>query len=124
MRLILKFIKLDKIAVRLVESDSVCDMLSMIYAASLCAKKLYVSAEKSVEKKLSDKSIIYENTDDFIKQISGFSRIRYSSKNSVENGVYDAAAKTGIYVATAPVLGFGRLELLHYLQEQTIVINN
>ena len=67
---------------------------------------------------------IYENADDFIKQISGFSRIRYASKKSVENGVYDTAAKTGIYVATAPVLGFGRLELLHYLQEQTIVINN
>ena len=121
---ILKFIKLDRIAVRLVESDSVCDMLSMIYAASLCSNKVYVSAEKSVEKKLVDKSVIYENADDFIKQISGFSRIRYASKSSVENGVYDAAAKTGIYVATAPVLGFGRLELLHYLQEQTIVVNN
>ncbi len=119
---ILKFVKTETMAVRLVANNSISDMLCMMYAAFYCSKKLIISADISVKEKLNDSNIIYEDVDSFIKKINTFNRIRYADKNSVEKGVFEEAGKTGIYVANAPILGFGRLELLHYLQEQTIVI--
>jgi len=38
----------------------------------------------------------------------------------VSPDVFAAAAKTGFYIARAPVLMEGRIELLHYYRQQTI----
>jgi len=47
-------------------------------------------------------------------------RLRYAAAERVPEAVYQAAAKTGTYIARAPVLMDGRLELLHYYLGQTI----
>ena len=47
-------------------------------------------------------------------------RLRYAAPDRVPQSVYAAAAPEGRYIAAAPVLMEGRLELLHYLINQSI----
>ncbi len=150
---ILKFVKIKKIAIRIVESDDIQNALARIFAAILCAEEVYISfddvafeicdynihalskSDKTHIKQIINEKfnlhglldaenivVISENLSSWIRKIDNFNRIRYSGMGAVEIGVFEAAAINGKYVATAEVLSYGRLELLHYLQEQTIVI--
>ena len=47
-------------------------------------------------------------------------RVRFASEDRVPRIVRDAAAETGLFLADAPVLAQGRVELLWYLQEQSL----
>ena len=47
-------------------------------------------------------------------------RIRYGGRERVPQVVREAAAKTGLFIADAKVLPQGRIELLWYVQEQSI----
>ena len=47
-------------------------------------------------------------------------RLRYASPHRVPELIRRAAAETGLFIASAPVLAVGRIELLWYLQEQSI----
>ncbi len=50
-------------------------------------------------------------------------RVRYSGPERVPSVVREAVAATGRYVADAPVLAEGRVELLWYLREQSLSID-
>ena len=50
-------------------------------------------------------------------------RVRYSSPDRVPEAIRVAAAKTGLYLADAPVSRHGRIELLWYFEEQSISDN-
>ena len=50
-------------------------------------------------------------------------RVRYAASDRVPEGVRRAAATTGLYIADAPVLMNGRIELLWYMEEQSISDN-
>ncbi len=50
-------------------------------------------------------------------------RVRYAAPARVGSVVVRAAAETGLYLATAPVLAIGRIELLHYVREQSLCID-
>jgi RHH-type proline utilization regulon transcriptional repressor/proline dehydrogenase/delta 1-pyrroline-5-carboxylate dehydrogenase len=50
-------------------------------------------------------------------------RVRYADPSRVADVVWRAAAETGVYLATAPVLSAGRIELLHYLREQSLCVD-
>jgi RHH-type proline utilization regulon transcriptional repressor/proline dehydrogenase/delta 1-pyrroline-5-carboxylate dehydrogenase len=47
-------------------------------------------------------------------------RIRYAAPERVPALVLAAAARRGFYIARAPVLMEGRIELIHYYQNQSI----
>jgi len=47
-------------------------------------------------------------------------RIRYAAPERASAAVLAEAARTGFYIARAPVLMEGRVELLHYFTEQSI----
>jgi RHH-type proline utilization regulon transcriptional repressor/proline dehydrogenase/delta 1-pyrroline-5-carboxylate dehydrogenase len=53
-------------------------------------------------------------------QIEG---IRYAGPDRVAAPVLAAAAETGLHLATEPVLSIGRIELLHYVREQSLCID-
>ena len=55
-----------------------------------------------------------------IESIPNVDRIRYAAPSRVPAEVFDAASKTGFYIAREPVLMEGRIELLHYLRQQSI----
>ena len=50
-------------------------------------------------------------------------RVRFAAPERVPEIVFQAAAASGVYVARAPVLIQGRVELLWYLREQSISID-
>jgi RHH-type proline utilization regulon transcriptional repressor/proline dehydrogenase/delta 1-pyrroline-5-carboxylate dehydrogenase len=50
-------------------------------------------------------------------------RVRYADDRRVPRVLRRAAAAAGAYLATAPVLMEGRIELLHYLREQSVCVD-
>jgi len=50
-------------------------------------------------------------------------RVRYGAPDRVAPAVRRAAAEVGLHLATAPVLAVGRIELLHYLREQSLCVD-
>jgi len=50
-------------------------------------------------------------------------RLRYAAPNRISEIVERAAAETGLFIASSPVLPVGRVELLWYLEEQSICID-
>ncbi len=50
-------------------------------------------------------------------------RVRYAAPDRVGSEVRSAAAESGLHLATAPVLAVGRIELLHYLYEQSLCVD-
>ncbi|MGI9592891.1 MAG: aldehyde dehydrogenase family protein, partial [Myxococcota bacterium] len=50
-------------------------------------------------------------------------RVRFADPSRVPEAVRRAAAEAGLHLATAPVLGVGRIELLHYLREQSLSVD-
>jgi len=50
----------------------------------------------------------------------GTDRVRYAAPGRVPTPVFEAAREAGLFVAAAPVLVEGRIELLWYLREQSI----
>lgn len=50
----------------------------------------------------------------------GIGRLRYADRSRVPDAIRTAAAESYVYVADAPVLGHGRIELLWYLKEQSL----
>ena len=47
-------------------------------------------------------------------------RVRYAAPDRVPESIRRAAAESFVYVADAPPLAHGRVELLWYLQEQSL----
>ena len=50
-------------------------------------------------------------------------RVRYAHPDRIPDVVRRAAAEVGLYLAAAPVLAVGRVELLHYLREQSLCVD-
>lgn len=50
-------------------------------------------------------------------------RVRYAAPERVPSIIHRAAAESGVYLARAPVLAQGRVELLWYLREQSLSID-
>ena len=50
-------------------------------------------------------------------------RVRYADPARVPGVVRRAAARVGLYLADSPVLAVGRIELLHYLREQSLCVD-
>jgi RHH-type proline utilization regulon transcriptional repressor/proline dehydrogenase/delta 1-pyrroline-5-carboxylate dehydrogenase len=47
-------------------------------------------------------------------------RVRYPARERVPPSIFAAVPGSGVYLAAAPVLAEGRVELLWYLREQSI----
>ena len=102
-------------------------------AARISGCQLYLSAPAGLDnrvtqfigsdqgQRLSGGGAIHRESDaDVAGMISSVQRIRYASPQRVSPEVLQAAAKTGIYIARSPVLMEGRIELLHYVINQSI----
>jgi len=60
-----------------------------------------------------------ESEAEFLAKMNNFERIRTCSEQ-LSDAFYKKAAELGSYVATAKPLVEGRIELLHYVKEQSI----
>ena len=124
---------LGTIVTRLHPADSLFDLLARIAATHIAGSVPVLSIPEDLDNALTDflnrsearafirMAIIRRQTDEeLIASMAVVERIRYAAPERVPAGVLAAAADRGFYIARAPVLMEGRLELIHYYQNQSI----
>jgi RHH-type proline utilization regulon transcriptional repressor/proline dehydrogenase/delta 1-pyrroline-5-carboxylate dehydrogenase len=133
---ILRYLPVGTVVVRLHEDDSLFETLARIAAVKISGCRLRISCPKGLNNQVTDflhagegRRLIggdphfYELDKELVKIIPKVDRIRYAAPERVPQDVYSATAETGFYIARAPVMMDGRIELLHYFRQQSICDN-
>ena len=128
-----RYLPVGTVMVRIHPDDSLFETLARIAAVRVCGCRLYLSAPAGLDnraigfiesdqgRRLCDGAAIHRESDaDVAGMISNVQRIRYALPQRVPQQVLQAAAAAGAYIARSPVLMEGRIELLHYVINQSI----
>ena len=121
-----RYLPLKNCVIRINHADKLCDVL-MIVAASTISRTpvtVSVSADDAKLKYLEKlnalcKDVVIQDETSFINDMSKFDRIR-TCNAELSDTVYAKASELGKYIATAPPISEGRVEMLHYLKEQSL----
>ena len=113
-------------ALRLFKGDTTEMALMVATAAHLCGTPLTVSIapddnRQGLEEDLKNvgATLKKETLDDFIASMPNYERIRTCSPD-IPEALYKRAAETNRFIATEVPVKEGRVELIHYLKEQSI----
>jgi RHH-type proline utilization regulon transcriptional repressor/proline dehydrogenase/delta 1-pyrroline-5-carboxylate dehydrogenase len=133
---VLRHLPLGTIVVRLHPQDSLFEVLARIAAVKATGNRLRVSLPEGLDspttrflygpegRRLTGRDPLLQETDaELIAGIPKIDRIRYAAPDRVPKEVFAAAAETGFYIARAPVVMEGRIELLQYYRQQSICTN-
>jgi RHH-type proline utilization regulon transcriptional repressor/proline dehydrogenase/delta 1-pyrroline-5-carboxylate dehydrogenase len=133
---LVRYLPVGEIVIRLHEKDSLFDALARIAAAAIAGCRLQVSLPAGCSNAVTrfitgrrgrrfvaDAAVARHTDAELIAMMPVIDRIRYAGADRVPAAVFEAAAKTGFYIARSPVLMEGRLELIHYFREQSISDN-
>jgi len=129
-----RYLPVHHLRIRLHTDDSLFEALARIAAAQAAGCQTTVSypadfdtAMRDLLEKLTHNwaaSIEFaEESEEQLAQVIATGqtdRIRYAAANRVSDTVQRAAAETGLFIACSPVLPVGRIELLWYMQEQSV----
>lgn len=125
---IFRYLPLRKVVLRVQADDDLGDILLSLLAASTAKTHLTISIDggndklQALEKAISitkGADILIENEEQFIADMDKYERVRTCTAN-LSDAIFEKAAKLGKHIATHKPLVEGRLELLHYLKEQSI----
>jgi RHH-type proline utilization regulon transcriptional repressor/proline dehydrogenase/delta 1-pyrroline-5-carboxylate dehydrogenase len=125
---IFRYLSLKNCALRLQASDRLCETLMTISASFIVGTPVTVSIADDDPKcgslkQLAGKNdkwlVVVQNEASFIADMAKYERIRTCTPD-ISDAIYKKAAELGKYIATAPPVSEGRIELLHYLKEQSI----
>ncbi|GHV30448.1 proline dehydrogenase [Bacteroidia bacterium] len=125
---IFRYLPLKNVGFRVADNDNPADILLVMIAAHTAKTLLKVSVSENnpnrelvqkAAKTLSGINVIVEEEQTFIDTMEQYERIRTCSKG-LSDELYQQAAKSGKHIADNQPLVEGRLELLHYLKEQSI----
>jgi RHH-type proline utilization regulon transcriptional repressor/proline dehydrogenase/delta 1-pyrroline-5-carboxylate dehydrogenase len=121
-----RYLPLKKVALRILAADNMADIFMVLAAAQIVRTPIEVSISEDdfkleVLKNIPNKlfKLIIQSETEFLNQLSKYDRIR-TCGNPLPEAFYKKAAETGKYIAAAKPLIEGRLELLHYVKEQSI----
>ena len=130
---IFKYLKLNKVAIRICNGDSLFDSMARVLAAKVCGIKVHVSLENDMNDSVSQFLFRYaqkilktddimkrETEEDFVKCFSDVERIMYANEEKISEYVFVEAAKLLKFVIRHKPLMEGRLELLNFFEEQSI----
>ncbi len=133
---ILRYLPIKNMVIRLHADDSMFETLARIAAARVAGCKAVVSMPADLDNKvtaflattygkqlLQDVVVKIESDEELVVRLDTIDRIRYADQSRVPAAVFAAAAKTGFYISRTPVYMEGRLELLQYLEQQSICDN-
>ncbi len=122
---IFRYLPLRNMLFRVYPNDDLTDVLMVMAAAKISKTPLFVSlcaadTKLSIVKTLAKSSnVLIQNEEVFIASMAKYERIRTCSSD-LSIDVYKNAAKQGLYIAMQKPLIEGRLELLHYVKEQSV----
>jgi RHH-type proline utilization regulon transcriptional repressor/proline dehydrogenase/delta 1-pyrroline-5-carboxylate dehydrogenase len=124
---------LGTIAIRLHAEDRLFDVLARVAAARITGNITLISIPEDLHNEVTTfldapeghqitaQTIVRRHSDEaLIASMDVVQRIRYAAPERVPHAVLAAAAKRGFYIARMPVLMEGRIELLHYCQNQSL----
>lgn len=123
-----RYLPLNSMALRIADGDALNDVLLVMLAANQTKTKLTVSLSdkhhqleviKARVASFDGMSLRLESKEDFINTMSTYERVRACSEN-LSDAVYQKAAELGLCIIDSTPLAEGRIELLHYLKEQSI----
>ncbi len=131
-----RYLPVGAIGIRLHSEDSLFETLARIAATRITGNTAVISIPEDLDNDITDflnsvegrdllgPSPVHRQSDDeLIAAMAVLQRIRYASSGRVPEPVLKAAAERGYYIARQPVLMEGRLELIHYVQNQSICDN-
>lgn len=120
---VLRYLPIKNMVLRVSPTDTIEQIERVVYAARLCGTELVISIEPDSELfdrlPLSDCPVYEETLEEFLDSIENYERIRTCTPD-INPLIYKEAAYYHIYVATAPPVKNGRVELIHYIKEQSI----
>jgi RHH-type transcriptional regulator, proline utilization regulon repressor / proline dehydrogenase / delta 1-pyrroline-5-carboxylate dehydrogenase len=127
---------LGAIGIRLHPKDSLFDTLARIAATRITGNAAVITLPEALDnpvtrfleshegRDLLGPSLMRRQSDEkLIASFEVLQRLRYASPERVPQAVLKAAAEQGYYIARNPVLMEGRLELIHYVQNQSLCDN-
>lgn len=121
-----RYLSLSNMVLRLLPEDTLDNALLAVLAAATAQTPLDVSLRPGDDnyrtlQTLFGKNVVMkvESDEAFLASMNDYERIRTCSRN-LPMSYYRRAAELGLYIATAQPVVEGRLELLHYLKEQSI----
>ncbi len=130
------YLPLGAIGIRLHPEDSLFDTLARVAATRITGNTAVISIPEGLNSPvtafldgvegrdlLGPSPIRRQSDEQLIASMTVLQRIRYASSDRVPHAVLKAAAEKGYYIARQPVLMEGRLELIHYVQNQSICDN-
>ena len=131
-----RYLPLGTIAVRLHAADGLFDVLARIAATRIAGSVPLVSIPETLDNAvtrffttvegreiLGHAPVRRQSDAALIAAMPILARIRYAAPDRVPETVLEAAARRGAYIARSPVLMEGRIELLHYVQNQSVCDN-
>lgn len=120
---VFRYLPVKNMVLRIYRDDHLDDVRRIIYAARVCRVPLTISVHPE-ERRLPEisrmsNSVLIETREQFKKTMGQYERIRACSPD-LPREIYEKAASLDKYIATAPPVNEGRIELLNYLKEQSI----
>lgn len=120
---IFRYLPLASMCLRLFPGDNLEQVEMVALAAKICGTPLTISLDTGSEllpkvEKLG-LPLKKESLADFISSLSSYERIR-TVTTKVPKELLQAAANVDKYIAQAPPVKNGRVELIHYIKEQAI----
>jgi NAD-dependent aldehyde dehydrogenases len=125
---VFRYRPLNLVGFRVNENDSLTDVLLVLLAADTAKTPLVVSVSdndaklsiiEKVAKKLVNTKVKTQTIDVFTDEMADYERVRTCTIDQPDS-FYAKAAELGKHIANNKPLAEGRLELLHYLKEQSV----
>ena len=132
-----RYLPVPSLCVRITKEDSWFDIVARAAAAKAVGCRVVLSSPPGVYEEplriLHDLTEAWAADIEFVEQTDGelieaieaeeIGRLRYAGATQVPVAVRQAAASRYVHVADSPVLPVGRVELLWYVQEQSVCID-
>jgi RHH-type proline utilization regulon transcriptional repressor/proline dehydrogenase/delta 1-pyrroline-5-carboxylate dehydrogenase len=132
-----RYLPVDELRVRIHRDDTCFEILGRVCAALVAGCRVTVSQPLRMQSPILEaleqwtenwggRVEFVEESDDAlvdVVRLKHTDRLRYAAPDRVPESVRRAVIEPGIFVADAPVLGQGRVELLWYLREQSVCVD-
>lgn len=132
-----RYIPVPLLVVRISEADSYPEIIMRIAAGRAVGCRVIVSAPSGVHQNFlrrlhdvteswaADIEFLEQSDQELIEAVEwgGVSRLRYAAPERVPEAIRRAVLDRYVHVADTPVLEAGRIELLWYVQEQSICVD-
>ncbi|MGM0623353.1 MAG: aldehyde dehydrogenase family protein, partial [Campylobacterota bacterium] len=125
-----RYLPLQKVVIRALDSDSLFDVLSRVLAAKVSKvsyklsfesqNSIYTFVKNAPELRGSKDKVVVEDESEFAQKMHSYERIIYADSKKVSEYVYKQATKSLTFIVRQKPMMEGRLELLNYFIEQAV----